>query len=125
MNPKSSNNLHKSLLIVGCGAVPLTAFLFQATPILLVTVTLSLLTLFTVLLLFLSLIAIVAGLIIGIGWIWTMFDDDRDQRRYWRVRRRLDLEQHRPITTHSSKSRYRSNHTCSDSTTTYTVTTTE
>lgn len=98
MSPKSSDNLSKSLLIVGCGAVPLTAFLFQATPILIITVTLPLLSLITVLLLFLFLLGMVAGAIIGIGWLWTMLDDDRRKRRYWHERRLLDLAERRRLT---------------------------
>ncbi|GAC1566336.1 MAG: hypothetical protein NVS2B2_39250 [Ktedonobacteraceae bacterium] len=95
MNPKSSNNLSKSLLIIGCGAVPLTAFLFQATPILIITVALPLLSLVTELLLLLVLIAMVTGLVIGVGWVWTMFDDERRRRHYWHERRKLDLAQRR------------------------------
>ena len=95
MNPKSANNLNKSLLVIGCGAVPLTAFLFQATPILIITVALPLLSLITELLLLLFLVAIVTGLVIGIGWVWIMFDDDRRQRHYWYERRKLDLAQRR------------------------------
>lgn len=95
MNSKAPNNLNKSILIIGCGAVPLTAILFQATPVLIITIALPLLTLFTVLLLLLVLIALVAGLLIGIGWIWTMFDDDRRQRQYRHERLKLDLAQRR------------------------------
>lgn len=95
MDSKSPNNLNKSLLIIGCGAVPLTAFLFQATPILIITVTLPLLSLFTLLLLLLVLITMVTGLLIGTGWAWTMFDDERRLRQYWHERRKLDLAQRR------------------------------
>ena len=91
MNSKSPNNLNKSLLIIGCGAVPLTAFLFQAIPVLIVTVALPLLSLFTMLLLLLAFVAMVTGLVIGIGWTWTMFDDERRLRHYWHERRKLDL----------------------------------
>jgi len=105
MNPRSSNNLSKSLLIAGCGVVPLTAFLFQATPILILTVSLSLLSLFTVLLILMFLLSMVAVAVIGIEWLWTMFDDDRHQRRYWRTRRILDLEERKPTITRTRPSR--------------------
>ena len=105
MNPKSVHNLNKSLLVIGCGAVPLTAFLFQATPVLIVTVTLPLLSLITMLLLLSTLIAMITGLVIGIGWMWVMFDDDRRQRHYWYERRKLDLAQRRRHTVPVSMTR--------------------
>ncbi len=105
MNARSSSNLGKSLLIAGCGVVPLTAFLFQATPTLIVTVAPQFLSLVTALLLILFLLATVAGLTIGIEWLWTAFDDDRDRRRYWRERRAMDLEERRRLNTQMNMSR--------------------
>ena len=95
MNPQSPSNLNKSLLVIGCGAVPLTAFLFQATPVLIVTVTLPLLSLVTMILLLSALITIITGLIIGLGWVWLLFDDERRLRHYRHERRKLDLAQRR------------------------------
>jgi len=105
MNSRASDNLSKSLLIAGCGVVPLTAFLFQATPILILTVTLPLLSFVTELLLILFLLSTVAGIVIGIEWLWTMFDDDRHKRRYWRERRAMDLEERKRLTPRSNTTR--------------------
>ncbi len=105
MNSRPSDNLRKSLLIAGCGVVPLTAFLFQATPVLIVTVALPFLSFVTELLLILLLLSVVAGLVIGIEWLWTMFDDDRHRRRYWRERRAMDLEERQRLTTQTNTSR--------------------
>ena len=106
MNARSSGNLSKSLLIAGCGVVPLTAFLFQATPILIVTVALPFLSFVTELLLILFLLATAAGLAIGIEWLWTMFDDDRHRRRYWRERRAMDLEERKQLTPRNNTTRF-------------------
>ena len=97
MNPKSSSNsgnsnrLSTSLFVAGA-SLPITVFLFEATPILILTVDPAFLGFITQLVLFLISAGILAFIVIGIKWFWHVVDDDIHNRHYWREQRTLDLE---------------------------------
>jgi len=100
MKPKSSGNsgnsdrLSTSLFVVGA-SLPLTVFLFAATPTLIITVDPTFLAFITQLLLLLIFVGALASIIIGVKWLWLIFNDDRDTRRYWHEQHELDLEERR------------------------------
>lgn len=100
MKPKSSGNsgnsdrLSTSLFVVGA-SLPLTVFLFEATPILILTVDAAFLGFITELLLLLIFLSALASIIIGVRWLWLVVEDTRYTRNYWRQMDELDLEERR------------------------------
>lgn len=92
MNRKSSGNPDKlSIALVVAGiSLPLTVFLFEATPTLIVTVAPALLAFLTMLLMLLLIVSASVIVYICVKWLWHIAQDDRATRRY--KRRMLDLD---------------------------------
>lgn len=95
MKRKSSGNPDKlsiALVVVGI-SLPLTVFLFEATPTLIVTLAPTLLAFLTALLMLLLLVSASVVVYICVGWLWHIAQDDRATRRYKRRMLELDLQE--------------------------------
>lgn len=97
MNAQPSGNVGKlsTSLCVLAGSLPLAAFLYKATPILIATVAAALLEFVTALVMLIILLSAAAIVYICVKWLWHMAEDDRYTRRYQRQMLDLDLVERR------------------------------
>ena len=90
MIPRPSGRLITALFVAG-GSLPLTVFLFEATPGLIASVDPALLAFITGLLLLLLLLSAAVVVYICVKWLWHIAEDERYARRYQRQMLDLDL----------------------------------